>query len=73
MLVIMIQAMLGDIFLWFVVSGVFLAGFAVAFGAMALPGSNSNTVLGMPFWAMLGAFEPGEVERRAEKREKGLA
>ena len=71
-LVIMIQSMISDIVLWFLVTLLFVGGFMVAFCALADPQADGNDVYATPLWAMLGWFEPGDIDEWAGQRGKIL-
>ena len=71
-LVIMIQSMISDIVLWFLVTLLFVGGFMVAFCALADPQADGNEVYATPLWAMLGWFEPGDIDEWAGQRGKIL-
>ena len=72
-LVIMIQSMISDIVLWFLVTLLFVGGFMVAFCALADPQADQQyDRYTTPLWAMLGWFEPGDIDQWAGQRGKIL-
>ena len=65
LLVIMIVNMMTDIYLWALVSMVFLGAFTVAFlsitDADSIDSESGSTPLNVPVWAMLGSFNVAEI------------